>query len=178
MIWVYLEYTDLVCDTNIWPKKPRQDQDSFQLPFEVNQSQYDSKHPLKLTLNSVTYYCNTIINCLTLRCQGSSPENKLCVHEEKQDDKQLRMPVTGSISTLRVETQWGFLDLWSGSHRACWLVILSASSAASSILSTMSSAGLSTDKKNTPKSYIYIYCFFSELLNALISTFNRQAPIR
>lgn len=38
------------------------------------------------------------------------------------------------IDTLRVEIQIGFLAFWSGSHRACVLVILDRSSNVSSIL--------------------------------------------
>lgn len=60
---------------------------------------------------------------------------------ESQDTLLVFVPVLivgGLISTLRVETQRGLLDSGSASHRACRLVILSASPAAPSILSTAS----------------------------------------
>lgn len=52
---------------------------------------------------------------------------------------ELRVPnskvlITHSFSTLRVEMPGRLLVFSSGSHRACWLVILPLSSAASSIL--------------------------------------------
>lgn len=44
------------------------------------------------------------------------------------------MLITDSFSTLRVEMPGRLLIFWSGTHKACWLAILSLSSAASSIL--------------------------------------------
>lgn len=74
--------------------------------------------------------CNTCFHLKCINRMNFSFWRKM----ESQQAPNSKVLITHSFSTLRVEMPGRLLVFSSGSHRACWLVILSLSSAASSIL--------------------------------------------